>query len=57
MSAIIWFLISMVLCVVGAYVAVFAVTTRKAMNAWVSVTFLMGAVGNLLFIAIITMKS
>jgi hypothetical protein len=57
MSAIGWFFISMVLCAVGSLAAVFVVTTRGWLNAWVSAAFLMGAVINLLFISILTAKS
>lgn len=54
--AVICFLISMTLCVIGAYIAVFAVTTHKSMNAWVSVFFLLGVIINLTLIVIFTTK-
>jgi len=52
-SAILLLLISMLLCVIGAYVSVFAVTTYKNLNAWVSVSFLFGAMVNVTYLLIL----
>jgi uncharacterized MnhB-related membrane protein len=57
MSAMGLFFISAILCGVGCFAAIFIVTTRGRLNAWVSTAFLMGVVINLLFIAILTAKS
>jgi len=42
MSAVAWFFASAVLFAVGAYVAIFTVTTRNAMHGWVALGFTIG---------------
>lgn len=57
LTAIVWFLIALVACVIGAYIALFAVTTRDNLNAWVATGFACGAVIALTFIALVVLKS
>lgn len=57
MSANAWFVVSMVLCVTGGYIALFAVTTRKGLNAWLMIAFMFGAFLNLLLIVTLTLRS
>lgn len=56
MTAVGWFFISMVVCSVGAALAVFVVTARKGWNAWITMAFLAGVVFNLVLIIVFGLK-
>lgn len=51
-----WFLISMMLCLIGACTSIFAVSTRKALNIWVALGFGAGALLNALILFITTVR-
>lgn len=56
MTAVAWFLTSLIACAIGACIALFAVTTRDNLNAWVATLFICGALVNLTLIIVFTAK-
>lgn len=51
-----WFLLSMSLCVIGAYASIFTVTTYKDLHAWTCVGFIIGAFVNAVLIITISLR-
>lgn len=55
-QALIWFGISEILFVIGAYLSIFLVTTHRGRNALVASGFVLGAMVNVLFVLIIILR-
>lgn len=56
MSTAAWFFASAVMCLIGAYVAVFTVTTHKGLHGWVAFSFMIGAFMNIILIVASILK-
>jgi hypothetical protein len=56
LAAMVWFGISLITFVIGAYVAIFTVTTYRGRHALVATAFIAGAFVDLVFILILVLR-